>query len=86
MLRGGRRPGLDRFRARLGQRLAREREVTDAIASWDDVKLLEVTMGRLTTWYREGLLCIGDAAHIMSPTGGVGADLAAGPAGGGPAR
>jgi 2-polyprenyl-6-methoxyphenol hydroxylase-like FAD-dependent oxidoreductase len=68
--------GLDRFRDRLGALLGWDRAVTAAIRSWDDVKLLEVTMGRLTTWHREGLLCIGDAAHIMSPTGGVGVNLA----------
>ncbi|QNS07863.1 FAD-dependent oxidoreductase [Streptomyces xanthii] len=68
--------GLDRFRDRLGDLLGWDRTVTAAIRSWDDVKLLEVTMGRLTTWHREGLLCIGDAAHMMSPTGGVGVNLA----------
>ncbi|MZD03693.1 FAD-dependent oxidoreductase [Streptomyces sp. SID5785] len=68
--------GLDRFRDRLGELLGWDRTVTAAIRSWDDVRLLEVTMGRLTTWHRDGLLCIGDAAHIMSPTGGVGVNLA----------
>jgi len=46
------------------------------IRSWDDVKLLTVLVDRLTTWYRAGLLCIGDAAHAMSPVGGVGINLA----------
>src|SRR5438270_13956086 len=46
------------------------------IASWDDVKLLTVAVDRLTTWYRPGLLCIGDAAHAMWPIGGVGVNLA----------
>ncbi|MGD9500915.1 MAG: FAD-dependent oxidoreductase [Methyloceanibacter sp.] len=46
------------------------------IASWDDVKLLTVRVDRLKRWYREGLLCIGDAAHAMSPIGGVGINLA----------
>jgi 2-polyprenyl-6-methoxyphenol hydroxylase-like FAD-dependent oxidoreductase len=47
-----------------------------AIKSWDDVKLLTVAVDRLVQWYRPGLLCIGDAAHAMSPVGGVGINLA----------
>ncbi len=46
------------------------------IASWDDVKLLTVAIDRLRQWHRPGLLCIGDAAHAMSPVGGVGINLA----------
>lgn len=48
----------------------------DAVQSWDDVKLLDVRVDRLSRWYQEGLLCIGDAAHAMSPVGGVGINLA----------
>ncbi|HTU81367.1 MAG TPA: FAD-dependent oxidoreductase [Candidatus Acidoferrales bacterium] len=46
------------------------------IASWDDVKLLTVRLNRLRRWYSPGVLCIGDAAHAMSPIGGVGINLA----------
>jgi 2-polyprenyl-6-methoxyphenol hydroxylase-like FAD-dependent oxidoreductase len=47
-----------------------------AVTSWDDVKLLDVQLNRLRRWYTEGLLLIGDAAHAMSPVGGVGINLA----------
>jgi len=46
------------------------------VRSWDDVKLLTVAVDRLTRWSKPGLLCIGDAAHAMSPVGGVGINLA----------
>ncbi|MBR1227310.1 MULTISPECIES: FAD-dependent oxidoreductase [unclassified Bradyrhizobium] len=46
------------------------------VKSWDDVKLLTVAINRLPRWTRPGLLCIGDAAHAMSPMGGVGVNLA----------
>jgi len=68
--------GLDVFRgevARLAPWAAdRVREIRD----WEDVKLLTVKTDRLRQWYRPGLLCIGDAAHAMSPVGGVGINLA----------
>ncbi len=52
------------------------RDRLDEIGDWDKVKLLTVAVDRLRQWYRPGLLCIGDAAHAMSPIGGVGINLA----------
>ncbi len=49
---------------------------TEEVASFDDIKLLTVGVDRLKKWHRPGLLCIGDAAHAMSPVGGVGINLA----------
>src|SRR5260221_1713595 len=51
-------------------------ERVNEVKSWDDVRLLTVALDRLSQWYRPGLLCIGDAAHAMSPIGGVGINLA----------
>lgn len=67
---------IDEFRAFVARRVEFLRDRVDAIASWDDVKLLEVRVDRLPRWHRPGLLLIGDAAHAMSPIGGVGINLA----------
>lgn len=68
--------GIEAFRAAIVAASSFEPARLAAIASWDDVKLLTVRVDRLTQWYRPGLLCIGDAAHAMSPIGGVGVNLA----------
>ena len=52
------------------------RDRVQELKSWDDIKLLTVKVDRLRKWHRPGLLCIGDAAHAMSPVGGVGINLA----------
>jgi 2-polyprenyl-6-methoxyphenol hydroxylase-like FAD-dependent oxidoreductase len=52
------------------------RERLETLQSWDDVRLLEVRVDRLDRWYAPGVLCIGDAAHAMSPIGGVGVNIA----------
>ena len=71
-----RRGGLDAFRAEIVGVVAFLWDRVREIRSWDDVKLLTVKVDRLPQWHRPGLLCIGDAAHAMSPVGGVGINLA----------
>ena len=70
------RRGLDAFRADIVRQAPFFADRTAEIASFDDVKLLTVGVDRLTRWHKPGLLCIGDAAHTMSPIGGVGINLA----------
>jgi 2-polyprenyl-6-methoxyphenol hydroxylase-like FAD-dependent oxidoreductase len=66
--------GLEVFRDEVAA-LAPEAE-TSHLKSFDDVKLLDVKLNRLKRWHTDGLLCIGDAAHAMSPMGGVGINIA----------
>ncbi|HEU0135085.1 MAG TPA: FAD-dependent oxidoreductase, partial [Allosphingosinicella sp.] len=68
--------GLERFRAEVAAAAPMLAAEIGAVASWDDVKLLTVTLDRLESWHRPGLLVIGDAAHAMSPVGGIGINIA----------
>jgi len=68
--------GLEDFRARIVRAAPFLGEVVDALRSWDEVRLLAVQVNRLSRWWRPGLLCIGDAAHAMSPAFGVGINYA----------
>jgi 2-polyprenyl-6-methoxyphenol hydroxylase-like FAD-dependent oxidoreductase len=68
--------GIENLRARIRAMTPWLADRVEEIRHWDDVRLLSVTIDRLQRWYRSGLLCIGDAAHAMSPVGGVGINLA----------
>jgi 2-polyprenyl-6-methoxyphenol hydroxylase-like FAD-dependent oxidoreductase len=68
--------GVERFRERVAALRPDLADRVDAIRSLDDLHFLDVRLDRLRRWYVDGLLCIGDAAHAMSPAGGVGINLA----------
>lgn len=68
--------GIEDFRAGIVEVAPFFRERVAELRDWNDVKVLTVRSDRLRQWYRPGLLCIGDAAHAMSPIGGVGINLA----------
>jgi 2-polyprenyl-6-methoxyphenol hydroxylase-like FAD-dependent oxidoreductase len=71
-----RRQDFDTFRAAIVKLAPYLQDSIHELRGWDDVKLLTVRVNRLDEWFRLGLLCIGDAAHAMSPVGGVGINLA----------
>ena len=68
--------GLSRFHDELVSMVGFLRDRVAELDDWSKIRLLTVQINRLRKWYREGLLCIGDAAHAMSPAGGVGINLA----------
>ena len=68
--------GIERFRQDIAELMPEFGDRVDALVSMDDVKHLDVRVNRLGRWHVDGLLCIGDAAHAMSPVGGVGINLA----------
>ena len=71
-----RRRGIEEFRAQVARTEPAMSDRVAEIADWSQVHLLTVSVNRLRSWHRPGLLCIGDAAHAMSPVGGVGINLA----------
>jgi 2-polyprenyl-6-methoxyphenol hydroxylase-like FAD-dependent oxidoreductase len=68
--------GLDALRARIVRVAPVLRDVVASLTDWDQIKLLSVQIDHLPRWWRDGLICIGDAAHAMSPIGGVGINMA----------
>jgi 2-polyprenyl-6-methoxyphenol hydroxylase-like FAD-dependent oxidoreductase len=68
--------GLEAFRGEIVRLAPYLADRTQELKDWDDIRLLTVEVDRLTRWWQPGLLCIGDAAHAMSPIGGVGVNLA----------
>lgn len=68
--------GVEKFRARIVEVAPFLQARVDSLQDWNEIKLLTVKVDRLIKWFSEGVLCIGDAAHAMSPVGGVGINLA----------
>jgi 2-polyprenyl-6-methoxyphenol hydroxylase-like FAD-dependent oxidoreductase len=67
--------GLEAFRRSIDEAVPEVADSTGELQDWEQVKLLSVQVNRLRRWHKPGLLCIGDAAHAMSPVGKVGINL-----------
>ncbi|RCW39146.1 2-polyprenyl-6-methoxyphenol hydroxylase-like FAD-dependent oxidoreductase [Halopolyspora algeriensis] len=72
----GRSQPIEQFNRTLAEHLPWLDDERELVRDWEDVKLLHVTLDRLRKWHVPGLLCLGDAAHAMSPVGGIGINLA----------
>lgn len=68
--------GIEAFQQRMRDAAPWLGDRVELLTSFDNIRLLNVVLSRLSRWYRDGVLCIGDAAHAMSPVGGVGINLA----------
>jgi len=68
--------GMEEFRKSISSLVTDADLNTEELKDWDQIKILSVAVDHLTTWYKQGVVCIGDSAHAMSPIGGVGINLA----------
>ncbi len=75
-LQGLQQRGIESLREQIVRVVPKFQDRVAELQNWDDIKLLTVRVDRLRRWWKPGLLCIGDAAHAMSPIGGVGINLA----------
>ena len=68
--------GIEQFASDIASLAPSLSSAVSELKNWEQIKLLSVSVDHLTQWYQEGLVCIGDSAHAMSPVGGIGINLA----------